>query len=57
MTGQDDPDRPTVSPRPRPRPGPSPTPTLARVVVWVVVGVLALFLIITGLIGVMQKGG
>lgn len=51
MSGQDDPDRPPVDPRPGVR------PTLARVVVWVVVGALALFLIVNGLIGVVQKGG
>ncbi len=45
-----DPDRPPGEP---PRRGPSTT----RVIVWIVVAGIAIYLIVTGIIGVVQKGG
>jgi hypothetical protein len=48
--GQEDPDRPPGEPQRR---GPSPT----RILIWVVVGGIAIYLIINGVIGVVQKGG
>jgi hypothetical protein len=46
-----------VSPEPDDprRPGRRPTPT--RLLVWIVVGAIAVYLIVNGLIGILAKGG
>ena len=48
--GQEDHDRPPGEPLRR---GPSPT----RILIWVVVAGVAIYLIVNGLLGVAQKGG
>ncbi len=41
---------------PLPAPNPRPRLTLLRVVIWVAVGAVGLFLLVSGLLGIIAKG-